>query len=171
MIDRQDSVVALRDRLAAAARNGVDGALIAVDLSARGPAALRALPESDQDAALGRLTDITREVVPRAGWARTAWTRHEGVLLGPRAGVIAEGDAVARALSDDPSTGRLTWLVVLTRIFPGEPQRTLCCDANYDLVKLDATSVVWVDPYPGDDWHGPQRYPSCEVISTHGKIL
>ncbi len=147
-----------------AAHAAQDGVLVSVDLTEPDRAELRGLPNADVVELLDHLARITQEEAPRAGWVRTAWTRYEGVLLGPRRDLVASAGRVARALSMDACTGRLAWLVVLTRIFPGHPERTLYCDANYDLAKLEATSLVWVEPYPENDWQESQRYPSVEVI-------
>ncbi|MEZ4222999.1 MAG: hypothetical protein R3B13_18795 [Polyangiaceae bacterium] len=168
--ERREGLRALHHRLSRAASDGVDGALAAIVLADHGCGEFRALGNEGVDSVLEDVRRIAHHEARGASWIRASWARHEALLLGPRAHVVASANAVACALASNPATRRFAWLVVLTRIYPGNPERTLHCDPNYDLKRLDATCVVWVEPYPGDDWQRSQRYPSVEVLQTYERI-
>lgn len=167
MSERRAALRALHQRLAEAANDGLEGAWVTVDIADRSRAALRSFEDDESDAFARHLAQITRADAPEAQWVRTAWVRHEGILLGTRAEVTTIARRIALRLTSHALAGRLAWLVVLTRIFPGNAKRTLFCDAHYDLAKLQTTSVVWVEPYPDDDWQKSQRYPTATLVQSH----
>ena len=50
--------------------------------------------------------------------------------------------------------------------FAGEPERTLMCDAKYNIERTSGSVLAWVDPYGGDDWRESQRYPEVTLVTT-----
>ena len=90
--------------------------------------------------------------------------RHDFVLQGAREHLAAAAIDLVQALMRDPECGRIGWRAILVRIFPGEALRTLHCDPGYDLAEIKGPAVVWVNPYPHDDWRQSQRYPTTELL-------
>lgn len=101
---------------------------------------------------------------PDATWARTSFNRYEYLVVGFKPELAAVSARLLRDLVADEDTAMLEWRAILTRIFPGSSRRTLECDAGYDLANLSTSAVVWVEPYPSDDWQEPQRYPTTEIL-------
>ncbi len=92
------------------------------------------------------------------------WGEYHLVLIGSREELVSESMKLIEALSNHPVCGKISWRAILVRVFPGEAQRTLWCDASYDLAPINAPAVVWVEPYPNDDWRESQRYPTVTLM-------
>lgn len=99
---------------------------------------------------------------------RSAWSRFEFVLEGPKDALCATSKRLLRALTREPPL--VCWHVVLTRIFPFEPARTFRCDPGYDLRAADGNVIAWVEPYDGDDWKGSQRHPTVTFLEIDSDI-
>jgi hypothetical protein len=102
--------------------------------------------------------------LPCAMWSRIGWSGLGFALVGARDALLDSARSVMTLLLRSPESGRLSWQMVLTRIWPGDAIRTTHCDAGYDLAKLSGSFIAWVEPYPGDDWKEPQRYPTTTVV-------
>lgn len=95
---------------------------------------------------------------------RTTWNSTQFALVGPHERLIATAKDLVTTLIAHPECGRVGWRATMTRVFPGDASRTLQCDPGYDLQHLTASAVVWVEPYPFDDWRESQRYPTTTIL-------
>jgi hypothetical protein len=147
-----------------------DGALLLVEAESTSLKRLRAAGASDADLTtiLLHAFQLASDALPDAASARTAWNRCELAVPGARATVITAATTLVAGLTAHPTCGSLRWRAILTRVFPGEALRTHHCDPGYDLAHLTSSCVVWVDPYPGDDWRQSQRYPTTTVVWQAG---
>lgn len=113
------------------------------------------------------LTSASQHAVrrfPRAPWGRTSWNRYEFVVVGERDALAARAKSLVSDLLADDETKVIDWRAVLTRVVPGDARRTVACDPGYDLADVTCSAVIWVDPYPHDDWQQSQRYPTISVL-------
>jgi hypothetical protein len=141
------------------------GALLWIEAERRSLRRLRAADVSTQDLErmLADAAAIGKDLVG-ANAVRVLWARHEFLLRGTREELAPRLQALASALSADRRTAGISWLVVATRIFPGEADRTLRCDPGYDLAGVTSSAAFWVEPFPGDDWTESQRYPITAML-------
>ncbi len=137
------------------ARDYREGALIAI----RAPGE-RAKGEAR---AFEPLVRIAHEI-PALACATTTWLGHEAVVSGPQEELFANGRYLLDALVADPETRSLTWSVIMTRVYPGEGERTLFCDPGYDVAAQPHSALFWVEPYEKPDWRKSQRYPTTTVL-------
>jgi hypothetical protein len=142
-----------------------EGALLVLELERRSLERLqRGVSEERRASLLLQAADVASSCLSDARWARTAWSRFECALSGPREQLAAAAKLLVAGLRAQPDLQGLHWRAVLTRIFPGEPLRTLYCDPEYDLAGLEGSLVAWVEPYAGDDWQEAQRYPTTTLL-------
>jgi hypothetical protein len=143
-----------------------EGALLVLELERRSLQRLRRGGISEELAAslLLQAADVATSCLPDARWARTAWSRFECALSGPQEQLAEAAKRLVVGLREQPDLQGLHWRAVLTRIFPGEPLRTLYCDPEHDLTGLAGSLVAWVEPYAGNDWQEAQRYPTTTVL-------
>lgn len=142
-----------------------EGALLVLELERRSLERLRrGVSEERRAALLLEAADVIASCLPDSRWARTAWSRFECALPGSREQLAEAATLLVAALREQPDLHGLHWRAVLTRIFPGEPLRTLYCDPEYDLAGLQGSLVAWVEPYAGDDWQEAQRYPTTTLL-------
>ena len=144
----------------------VEGAVLRLEADPTALEALdrRAVPHDDVVAILRqayKLADATLR--PKASETQ-AWNRHELALVGTRDALAHAATALIRELLLHAECGRVGWRAILIRIFPGEALRTHLCDPGYDLAPIRSSAVVWVQPYPGDDWQESQRYPTVTLV-------
>ena len=164
--ERKARISALHAELDAIASSRRPGALLSLDVEPQSMRRLREEGATDAESAevVHAAYELVVSCLPGVRSARLAWSRYDFVLRGAREESVAVGERLLASLTTDPRTCRVAWLVVLIRIFEGEAQRTLRCDPGYDLASLKSSTLVWVDPYPGDDWTEPQRYPSTTIL-------
>jgi hypothetical protein len=165
-VDRSAPQARLLAAVEAIAVSRQEGAFLVLEAERGSLACLRRSGASDEelDAILSRAAQVALGRLPGATCARTSWNRHELALLGSRDHLAAAATSLLTELLAHPGCGRLGWRAVLTRILPGEALRTLHCDAGYALETITSSAVVWVEPYPGDDWKQSQRYPTTAVV-------
>jgi hypothetical protein len=101
-------------------------------------------------------------------FARAAWRGCQFLLAGSREELSALATELLQRLLARPDRACLEWRLVLTKLFPGDPERTLRCDPGYDLNGVRGSFVAWVEPYAGHDWRESQRYPSTEIVFSIG---
>jgi hypothetical protein len=101
--------------------------------------------------------------------ARISWRGCEFLLTGSREELTQLATRLLQRLLAWRHGGSLEWRLVLTKVFVGEPDRTLRCDPGYDLASVPNSFVAWVEPYSGADWREPQRYPSTEIVFSASK--
>lgn len=143
-----------------------DGALLLLEAESSSMTRLRDSGATNEDftAIFLEASRIANEEITSAASARTGWARFEYALRGPREALTDAARVLVNRLGAHPECMRLSWRAILTRIFPGPGARTHWCDPGYDLLPVKCSAVVWVEPYPGDDWNESQRYPAVTII-------
>ena len=140
------------------AREHREGALVAI----QGEAIPR--DEALERRAFEALVCAAHARLELASCATTSWLRHEAVIEGSREALLSIGGQLFEALVAHSETTRLKWSVIMTRIFPGEGERTLFCDPGYDLREQSSSALFWVEPCAKPDWRKSQRYPTTTVL-------
>lgn len=126
------------------------------------------LPQ-EREAALLRLAwdTVIATLPPSAVGRRATWSWSEFALEGDQATLAPLGHRVVAALKSAEELTRWCWHLVFTEVFAGEPERTFCCDAGYDLQTVKGrTAIAWAKPYAGVDWRESQRYPTVTFMDT-----
>ena len=121
-------------------------------------------PAADESWLLAGAARIAGQRLGHPVAARNGYIDFEFILECGREDACALARDVVQAITADPLCGQVRWVAVLIRIFPGEPERTFCCDPGYGLASVRGPAVVWVDPYPHADWWEPQRYPTVTRV-------
>ena len=124
----------------------------------------RGVSDANLNAIFLQASQMAARGLPDSTSARTSWRGHEFALPGTRETLTEAAKTLVTRLLAHPDCSRVSWRVILTRIFPGEAIRTHCCDPGYDLAGISGSVVAWVEPYAGDDWRESQRYPTTEIV-------
>lgn len=126
------------------------------------------LPQEREDALLRLAWDtVIATLPPSAVGRRATWSWSEFVLEGDQATLSPLGRRVVAALKSVDELTTWCWHLVFTEVFAGEPERTICCDAGYDLQAVKGrTAIAWARPYAGIDWRQSQRYPTVTFMDT-----
>jgi hypothetical protein len=117
-------------------------------------------PDASIDDTLLCAAGIAEAHRPHAASARGGYYEHEIALEGSSDQLVTWAIELIEILARHPMCGSIGWRAVLIRIFPGEALRTFHCDPGYGLAPITPPAVVWVEPYPHDDWQQSQRYPT-----------
>jgi hypothetical protein len=146
------------------------GALLVLEAQNASLERLRQAGASDErlNAWLLQAATTAENLLPDADWARTGWSRLECALAGEHDELAEVAKSLITGLLERADGKGLQWRAVLTRVFPGEPLRTLYCDPEHDLASIQCSLVAWVDPYAGDDWLEAQRYPTTTLLWQSG---
>jgi hypothetical protein len=152
----------------AAARG--EGALLVLEAQNASLERLKRAGVSDEriGALLLQAATAAGDLLPDVEWARTGWGRLECALPGQHDELAEVAKSLVTGLLEGGEWKGLHWRAVLTRVFPGEPLRTLYCDPEHDLAAIQCSLVAWVDPYAGDDWLEAQRYPTTTLLWQSG---
>jgi hypothetical protein len=118
------------------------------------------IPKHDINKRLLQAARTAEELLRSEGSRRSGWGEFHFVLRGDRETLVAQSIDLIKALMRRPVYGQFGWRAILIRIFPGDAQRTHMLDAGYGLEPIKAPAVIWVEPYPHDDWEQSQRYPT-----------
>ena len=150
----------------ALAASRASGALLVLELEKRSLERLRrgGAPDELGDSLLLQAAQVAETSLPHAEWARTAWSRFECALPGEREELTEQAKQLLLRLLEQPALRPLRWRAVLIRVFPGEALRTLYCDPERDLARLEGSLVAWVEPYAGEDWQESQSYPTTTIV-------
>jgi hypothetical protein len=121
---------------------------------------------------------VANELIVRAAWealvsllpadavaVRSAWSQCDAVLEGTPEALVGTGQALIHSLGHGECAA-MAWSVALVAMAPDTVEQAFRCDPGYDLDAVPGTVLAWVEPYRGEDWREPQRYPHVRILAS-----
>jgi hypothetical protein len=156
----------IAERVSALARSQCAGVLLVVEVNRATASVI--ISEDGAEESLLRAWQVMVSVLPAgAVGCRTLWSRFSFVFELEKQAAAPLGRRLLQALSRELRPSQWTWRIVFTEIDCQDSDRTLMCDPDYDLNKVQGNTIAWVRPYCGPDWRESQRYPSVTFLGTN----